>query len=64
MVSARIVDLGGKLIATLGNEYRQPGTVEYRWDLRTEGGARVRSGAYFCTITSGDQQKSIRMVVQ
>jgi len=64
MVSVKIIDLGGKPVATLGNEYRKQGTVEYRWDLMTEGGSRVRSGAYLCTVTSGDQQKSIRLVVQ
>lgn len=64
MVSARVVDLGGKLITTLGDEFRQPGTIEYRWALTTDEGSRVRSGAYLCTITSGGKQRSVRLVVQ
>jgi hypothetical protein len=64
LVNVKIIDMGGKFISSLADEHRQPGMVEYAWDLTTEDGSRVKSGVYLCTISCGEQQRSIRVVVK
>jgi uncharacterized protein (DUF362 family) len=64
MVNAKIFDLGGKLIQTIGEGFWQPGEVELTWDLTNGNGARVKSGVYLCNISSGDRQRTIRVVVK
>lgn len=64
MVYASIFDLGGKLIHNFGEEYGQPGTVEYTWDLTAGNGARVKGGVYLCNVLCGTEQRTLRLVVK
>jgi hypothetical protein len=62
--SINILDLKGSLVKSLGSEYPSPGVHEYTWNLDNDEGQRVSSGIYICTLVSGDQRQSLRLVVE
>ncbi len=52
-VSVKIYDLNARLIATLVNAPKKPGTYRMEWDMRDENGRRALSGDYIAEITIG-----------
>jgi hypothetical protein len=57
-VSLRVYDVLGREVATLVNEYRQPGQFTERFD-----GSRMASGVYIVMLKTGEGQRSNRMVL-
>jgi len=57
-VSFRVLDVLGREIATLVNEYRQPGTYLVHWDA-----SGLPSGVYFCRLWAGDFVETRKMVL-
>jgi hypothetical protein len=63
-VTARVFDLAGRLIRTLGpGPVRDFGTVPFSWNTRDEKGRRVPGGAYFVRVDDSPQGNRTRIVV-
>ncbi len=62
-VTLAVYDAGGRLIRTLVNDTRGPGTHEAQWDGRNGSGAAQASGVYFYRITAGGFNESKKMVL-
>jgi flagellar hook assembly protein FlgD len=45
-VQIRIFDLAGKTVRTYASKYSEPGTNQFTWDARDDGGRVVSSGPY------------------
>ena len=58
-----VYDVRGALVRTLVDDTRAPGTYTATWDGRSDTGARVASGVYFCSMRAGDFVESRRMVL-
>ena len=48
-VSLQVFDVLGRQVATLVDDWKEPGTYTVEWDA-----AEVSSGVYFCRLVSGD----------
>jgi len=59
----RVYDVSGRLVKTLVDESKQPGTHAAMWDGRGEGGEEVPSGVYFYRLQAGDYAGTRRMVL-
>ena len=57
-VRLAVYDVRGRLVQTLEDRDRQPGTYEVEWDA-----TRVAAGTYVYRLTSGDESKVRRMTV-
>jgi hypothetical protein len=55
-VTIRIVDPIGRIVATILDEERDPGTHEVRWDARREA-----PGIYLCQLKSGDVVRTVAL---
>ena len=62
-VRADVVNVAGRLVATLSDEELPRGTYDLRWDLRDAAGADVASGVYFLRIRASEEQRLERFVV-
>ncbi len=62
-VRLEIVDLLGRSVRVLADEYREPGAYRVVWDGRGKGGEKVASGIYFYRLTAGGAVFSKRMVL-
>ncbi len=62
-VSLRVYDVSGRLVRTLIEGAYPAGTAEIMWDGRSDGGAVVASGVYFCTLSWGNFSKTVRMTL-
>ncbi|UCF79189.1 MAG: VCBS repeat-containing protein [Candidatus Eiseniibacteriota bacterium] len=62
-VTVRIFDVTGRVVRTLVDEPKSPGSYFVRWDGSTDGGERVAGGVYFCSARIGDYSASKKMVV-
>ncbi len=63
-ISIKIHNIQGRVIKTLVDEYRRPGTYRIEWDGRDEYGREVSPGVYFCTFEADglkDTKKIIRL---
>ena len=57
-VSVKVYDLLGRVVATLVDGERAPGTYKIRWDAST-----MPSGVYFCRMTAGSFVSTRKMVL-
>lgn len=57
-ITLKIYDILGRVVATLVDGLKQPGTYTIRFD-----GAGLASGVYFCRLTAGDYSKTIKMAL-
>jgi len=62
-VSLKVYDLRGRLVCTLVNEERQPGTYSVFWDGRDESGQQVSSGVYLYRMRAGEFTQTRKMVL-
>jgi len=62
-VELKIFDINGKLLRTLLNETKAPGSYEVRWDGRDSYGNEVGSGAYFYRLKAGNMVKVRKMLL-
>lgn len=62
--SIQIYDLSGRVVKSFGKEFRSSGTHELTWYLDNNSGARVSEGTYLCTLRSGKQSQSFKLVVK
>ena len=56
-------DLGGKIVATLLDEKQNAGKHSLNWDATNFSGNHVQNGIYFCTINTGSNTSTIKLVV-
>lgn len=62
-VSIQLYDLSGRLVRTLERGQHQAGQRTVSWNVRDEGGMRVRSGMYFVRLQFGAQAITKKIVV-
>jgi len=58
-----IYDTLGNSIRTLAEGQSFSGTMEARWDGKSDSGQSLPSGIYFCSLQTGDMRKTIKMVL-
>jgi hypothetical protein len=59
----RIYDVNGRLVRTLLNANRKPGTHKLRWDGSDGSGRTVPSGVYFYSLTAPGVDESRKMIL-
>jgi hypothetical protein len=62
-VELRVVDVAGRVIATLLEERRAAGAHEAHWDGRDARGVAVSSGVYFAQLRTDDATDRRKLVV-
>lgn len=63
-VDLRVYDVAGRLVATLVDADRAPGTYTAVWRGLSRGGSPVSSGVYFCRLTvAGDGVRTRKLVL-
>jgi Galactose oxidase, central domain/FlgD Ig-like domain len=62
-VSLRVVDIAGRLVAHLADDYLSAGDHEIHWSGADSRGLRVSAGVYFVTLRAGQQVISRTMTV-
>lgn len=62
-VTARIVDVSGRMVRALAEGELAAGLHPLRWDLRNDRGAEVEAGVYFLDLRSSDLTRRERIVV-
>jgi flagellar hook assembly protein FlgD len=62
-VKLEVYDLAGRHVRTLVDGLVQAGWQTARWDGRSDAGARVASGVYFCRLEAGTRELSRKVVV-
>jgi len=63
LVRLDIYDLTGRLVNTLINERKQPGTYHAAWDGRDMHGNRLHSGVYFYTLRADNTKATRKMLL-
>ena len=63
LVDVGIFDMKGFKIATLVNEFQNPGVKSYRWNGTNDIGNSVSAGVYIYTIQAGDYRQSRKMIL-
>jgi len=61
--SLKIYDIRGRLVRTLAEGVREPGTHQVYWDGTDETGQRVASGIYIYRMRAGDFARTRKMVL-
>jgi 3',5'-cyclic AMP phosphodiesterase CpdA len=62
-VTLDILDVAGRLVATVARGPRDTGPQEATWDLKNEDGLAVASGIYFYRLDVGDETITRKLVV-
>jgi hypothetical protein len=62
-VAIRVYDVAGKLVRTLVDGTVEPGRYAATWDGRSDSGATVGSGVYFCTMETPDYHATHKMIL-
>ncbi|MFB0517595.1 MAG: FlgD immunoglobulin-like domain containing protein [Candidatus Neomarinimicrobiota bacterium] len=62
-VRLTIHDLTGRLVNTLINETKQPGTYQVQWNGRDSQGQRMPSGVYFYSLDTGSYRAIKKMLL-
>ena len=63
LVSLKVYDAAGRLVAVLVDEERQADVYEEAWDGKDTGGSAVASGVYIYRLIAGDFRETRKMVV-
>ncbi len=63
MVSLKVYDVTGRLVAKLLDNEKIFGTREVRWNGKDRGGADVASGVYFYRLITPEKTLSRKLVV-
>ncbi len=59
-----IIDMSGKRVKSLCNEMLSAGSHDILWNLESDQGYRAGSGVYLCTMVSGNQHQSIKLIIE
>ncbi|KPJ60363.1 MAG: hypothetical protein AMJ46_07280 [Latescibacteria bacterium DG_63] len=62
-VVLRVYDIAGRLVRTLVETHREPGTYREHWDGRAENETELPSGVYFYRLEAGDFVATRKMVL-
>ncbi len=62
-VSLKVYNVLGRLVKTLVNEPKEPGTYEVVWNGKDESGDQVASGVYFYKLDAQDYSQTKKMVL-
>ena len=62
-VSLRVFDVGGRIVRTLADAWREPGVYAEVWDGRSDGGDCLSSGVYVCLMKTGTFTASQKAVL-
>ncbi|MCK4545802.1 MAG: hypothetical protein KAW17_00030 [Candidatus Eisenbacteria sp.] len=62
-VSAHIYDARGRLVTTLADGFMTGGDHEFRWNGRTERGARAPAGVFFLRLRAGNSE-AVRKIIR
>jgi len=63
MASVAVYDILGRVVTTLVSTEQKAGVHEITWNARSNAGAAVTSGIYFCRVQSGNNVKVIKMIL-
>lgn len=59
----RIYDMSGRLVRTLVDDEKEPGSHTVTWDGKGENGLPVATGVYFCRLSAGELSAMKKLVV-
>ena len=62
-VTVAVFDLMGRRVRTLFEGNDRPGSRTVVWDGRSDNGAAVPSGVYFCRVFAADQMRGIKLAL-
>lgn len=62
-VRLTVLDVAGRLVRTLVNEYQSAGCKELWWDCMDDAGRQVSTGVYFNLIQTADREETQRKVI-
>jgi hypothetical protein len=62
-VRLRVLDVRGRVVATLADGQRAPGRYAVRWNGATVGGGRASAGVYFIELQAGGKRLTQRVMV-
>jgi hypothetical protein len=61
--NVEVVDIAGKLVATLTDGDQRPGYYNLTWNRQDSKGRTVPAGVYFCTLDNGEKRISRKLVL-
>jgi len=62
-VTLKVYDVLGREVVTLVNEYKQAGTYNEKFNVKTRHGASLQSGVYFYRLQVGDYSETKKMLL-
>jgi hypothetical protein len=62
-VSIRVCDVGGRVVRTLVDAYKEPGSYTVWWDGKDDSGASLASGVYLCQLVVGSFKQTRKLVM-
>ena len=62
-VEVEVFNMKGNKIATLVNEFQNPGIKSYQWNATNDYGNSVSAGVYIYTIRAGNYHQSKKMIL-
>lgn len=62
-ISLKVFDLSGRLIKTLDEGVKKPGSYTVEWNLRDESGSRVSAGVYFYVLKTEGKEFTRKLVI-
>jgi hypothetical protein len=63
ILRCRVIDVAGRSVAVLYDEYRPAGRIRFDWDGRDGSGIQVPSGCYFMRIVTMERMYTHKMVL-
>ena len=61
--TVRVCDIGGRVVRTLLDSYKEPGTYTICWDGKDDSGGFLASGVYFCRLVAGSFKQTRKLVM-
>jgi hypothetical protein len=62
-VSIRVCDVGGRVVRTLVDAYKEPGSYTVWWDGKDDSGGSLASGVYLCQLVVGSFKQTRKLVM-
>ncbi|MCK4306979.1 T9SS type A sorting domain-containing protein [candidate division WOR-3 bacterium] len=62
-VSLKVYDVTGRVVRTLVNSKKEPGTYTIKWTGENDAGTKLANGIYFCKFKSGDYQSTRKLIL-